>query len=155
MKFRFYQLFPVVVIALLVWAMIEPLMRFTEPGGEQMLMSNFKLLSHYGEVSWSVIALGIVLIFATIVNLFTFLVSFFSNFELMKRSSILSMLLIAGYYIVLLIYSFILLNGVELEVDLPMLFPLFALVLNMVFVKLVSRTEASIIAKASGFRLRD
>ncbi|MBQ2808996.1 MAG: hypothetical protein IKJ61_03155 [Bacteroidaceae bacterium] len=155
MKFRFYQLFPVAVIALLVWAMIEPLMRFTEPGGEQMLMSNFKLLSHYGEVSWSVIALGIVLIFATIVNLFTFLVSFFSNFELMKRSSILSMLLIAGYYIVLLIYSLILLNGVELEVDLPMLFPLFALVLNMVFVKLVSRTEASIIAKASGFRLRD
>lgn len=155
MKFRFYQLFPVAVIALLVWAMIEPLMRFTEPGGEQMLMSNFKLLSHYGEVSWSVIALGIVLIFAAIVNLFTFLVSFFSNFELMKRSSILSMLLIAGYYIVLLIYSLILLNGVELEVDLPMLFPLFALVLNMVFVKLVSRTEASIIAKASGFRLRD
>lgn len=155
MKFRFYQLFPVAVIALLVWAMIEPLMRFTEPGGEQMLMSNFKLLSHYGEVSWSVIALGIVLIFATIVNLFTFLVSFFSNFELMKRSSILSMLLISGYYIVLLIYSLILLNGVELEVDLPMLFPLFALVLNMVFVKLVSRTEASIIAKASGFRLRD
>ncbi len=155
MKFRFYQLFPVAVIALLVWAMVEPLMRFTEPGGEQMLMNNFKLLSHYGEVSWSVIALGIVLIFATIVNLFTFLVSFFSNFELMKRSSILSMLLIAGYYIVLLIYSLILLSGVELEVDLPMLFPLFALVLNMVFVKLVSRTEASIIAKASGFRLRD
>lgn len=155
MKFRFYQLFPIAVIAMLVWAMIEPLMRFTEPGGEQMLMSNFKLLSHYGEVSWSVIALGIVLIFTTIVNLFSLLVSFFSNFELMKRSTILSMLLIAGYYIVLLIYSFILLSDAELEVDLPMLFPLFGLVLNMVFIKLVSREEARIISKASGFRLRD
>lgn len=155
MKFRFYQLLPAAAVALLVWAMIEPLMRFTEPGGEQMLMSNFKLLSHYGDVSWSVIALGVVLIFATIVNLFTFLVSFFSNFELMKRSSILSMLLLAGYYIVLLIYSLILLSGAELEVDLPMLFPLFGLVLNMVFIKLVARHEARIIAKASGFRLRD
>ncbi len=155
MKFRFYQLLPAAAVALLVWAMIEPLMRFTEPGGEQMLMSNFKLLSHYGDVSWSVIALGVVLIFATIVNLFTFLVSFFSNFELMKRSAILSMLLLAGYYIVLLIYSLILLSGAELEVDLPMLFPLFGLVLNMVYIKLVARHEARIIAKASGFRLRD
>ena len=155
MKFRFYQLFPIFVIALLVWAMIEPLMTFTEHNGEQMLMSNFKLLSHYGDVSWSVIALGVVLILATVVNLFAFLVSLFSNFELLKRSTILSMLLLAGYYIVLLIYSLILLNGVELEVDLPMLFPLFGLILNLVFFKLVAREEARIIAKASGFRLRN
>lgn len=155
MKFRFYQLFPVAVIVLLVWAMIEPVMKFTEPSGEQMLMSNFKLLSHDGETSWAVIALGAVLILATVVNLFAFLVSMFSNFELLKRSTILSMLLLTGYYIVLLIYSLILLSGAELEVDLPMLFPLFGIILNMLFFKLVAREEARIIAQASGFRLRD
>ena len=155
MKFRFYQLFPVAVIVLLVWAMIEPVMKFTEPSGEQMLMSNFKLLSHDGETSWAVIALGAVLILATVVNLFAFLVSMFSNFELLKRSTILSMLLLTGYYIVLLIYSMILLSGAELEVDLPMLFPLFGIILNMLFFKLVAREEARIIARASGFRLRD
>ena len=155
MKFRFYQLIPVAVIVILVWAMIEPVMKFTEPSGEQMLMSNFKLLSHDGETSWAVIALGAVLILATVVNLFAFLVSMFSNFELLKRSTILSMLLLAGYYIVLLIYSLILLSGAELEVDLPMLFPLFGIILNMLFFKLVAREEARIIAQASGFRLRD
>ena len=135
--------------------MIEPVMKFTEPSGEQMLMSNFKLLSHDGETSWAVIALGAVLILATVVNLFAFLVSMFSNFELLKRSTILSMLLLTGYYIVLLIYSLILLSGAELEVDLPMLFPLFGIILNMLFFKLVAREEARIIAQASGFRLRD
>lgn len=155
MKFRFYQLFPVAVVALLVWAMIEPIMTFTEPTGEQILMSNFKLLSHDGEVSWAVIALGAVIVLATVVNLFAFLVSMFSNFELLKRSTILSMLLLTGYYIVLLIYSFILLYEAELDVDLPMLFPLFGIMLNMVFFKLVAREEARIIARASGFRLRD
>lgn len=155
MKFRFYQLFPVAVIVILVWAMMEPVMKFTEPSGEQMLMSNFKLLSHDGETSWAVIALGAVLILATVVNLFAFLVSMFSNFELLKRSTILSMLLLTGYYIVLLIYSLILLSGAELEVDLPMLFPLFGIILNMLFFKLVAREEARIIARASGFRLRD
>lgn len=118
-------------------------------------MSNFKLLSHDGEVSWAVIALGAVIILATVVNLFAFLVSMFSNFELLKRSTILSMLLLTGYYIVLLIYSFILLYEAELDVDLPMLFPLFGIMLNMVFFKLVAREEARIIARASGFRLRD
>ncbi|MBP3408648.1 MAG: DUF4293 family protein [Bacteroidaceae bacterium] len=155
MKFRFYQLFPVAVIVLLVWAMIEPVMKFTEPSGEQMLMSNFKLLSHDGETSWAVIALGAVLVLAAVVNLFAFLVSMFSNFELLKRSTILSMLLLTGYYIVLLIYSLILLSGAELEVDLPMLFPLFGIILNMLFFKFVAREEARIIAQASGFRLRD
>lgn len=155
MKFRFYQLFQVAVVVLLVWAMVEPIMKFTEPTGEQMLMSNFKLLSHNGEVSWSVIALGAVLILATVVNLFAFFVSMFSNFELVKRSAILSMLLLTGYYIVLLIYSLILLSGAELEVDLPMLFPLFGIILNMLFFKFVARQEAKIIARAAGFRLRD
>ncbi len=155
MKFRLYQLFSVVVIALLMWAMFEPIMKFTESNGELMVMSNFKLLSPDGSVSRAVIALGIVLVFAVLVNLFSLIVSLFSNFELQKRTVILSMLLLAGYYVLLLVYSIILLDGAMLEVDIPVLFPFFGIILNVVTFNLARREEARIIAKASGFRLRD
>ena len=155
MKFRLYQLLPVAVMALMIWAMVEPIMKFTEPNGEAVLMSNFKLLEFNGEVSWSVIALGALLVLAAVVNLFSLLVSLYSNFELQKRSSILSMLLFTGYYIVLLVYSLILLDDAMLQVELPILFPLFGILLDFLFFKLVCREEAKIIARSTGFRLRD
>lgn len=155
MKFRFYQLLPVAIIALLVWAMFEDIMMFTEPDGAQMMMSNFRLLSQEGETSWAVIALGAVAIFAVLVNLFSLVVSFFSNFELQKRSAILSMLLLTGYYIILLIASIILVSGSEIQVFFPVLLPFIGILLNMIFFKLAQREEARIISRASGFRLRD
>lgn len=155
MKFRFYQLFPVVVVALLVWAMFEPIMTFTEASGEKMLVYNFKLLSHAGDTSWAVIALGALLVFSVLVSLFTLAVSLYSNFELQKRGAILTMLLLTGYYIVLLICSLILVSEAHLQVFLPVLFPLFGIILNMAFFKFACREEARIISRASGFRLRD
>lgn len=155
MKFRFYQLFPVAVIALLVWAMFEDIVKFTEASGAQMMMGNFKLLSHTGEASWAVIALGAVIVFAVLVNLFSIVVSLFSNFELQKRSAILSMLLLTGYYIILLITSLILVSESELQVFFPVLLPFIGILLNVVFFKLACREEAKIISRASGFRLRD
>ena len=150
MKFRFYQLFPVAVIALLVWAMFEDIAKFTEPSGAQMVMGNFKLMSHTGDASWAVITLG-----AVLVNLFSIVVSFFSNFELQKRSAILSMLLLTGYYVVLLVTSLILVCESELQVFFPVLMPFIGILLNVVFFKLARREEARIISRASGFRLRD
>ena len=41
MKFRLYQLLYVAVIALLVWAMVEPIIKFTEADGSLTVMSNF------------------------------------------------------------------------------------------------------------------
>lgn len=155
MKFRLYQLLPVAVIALLIWAMVEPIIKFTESYGAVTVMSNFKLLASDGDVSRSVIALGALLIFAVVVNAFALVVSMFSNFELQKRTTILSLLILSGYYILLLIYSFILLDDASLEVDLPVLFPFFGIILNSVAFNLIRREEARIIAKASGFRLRD
>lgn len=155
MKFRFYQLFPVCTIALLVWAMLEDIMMFTEPDGAQMLVGNFKLLSVNGDSSWAVIALGAILIFAVLVNAFSLVVSFFSNFELQKRSAILSMLLLAGYYIILLVTSLILVSGAEIQVFFPVLLPFIGILLSVVFFKLANREEAKIISRASGFRLRD
>lgn len=155
MKFRLYQLLSVATVALLVWAMFEPIVKFTGEDGTLTVMSNFKLLAADGEVSRSVMALGVLLLFAALVNLFAFVVSLFSNFELQKRTTILSLLILAGYYILLLIYSFIMLDDASLEVDLPILFPFFGIILNSVSFNLIRREEARIIAKASGFRLRD
>ena len=155
MKFRLYQLLYVAVIALLVWAMVEPIKKFTEADGSLTVMSNFKLLAADGQVSRSVIALGALLVFAVVVNAFALMVSMFSNFELQKRTTILSLLVLAGYYILLLIYSFIMLTDASLEVDLPILFPFFGIILNSVSFNLIRREEAKIIARATGFRLRD
>ena len=155
MKFRIYQLLPVLAIALLIWAMVEPIIKFTESNGAVTVMSNFKLLAADGQISRSVIALGALLVFAVVVNAFAVVVSLFSNFELQKRTTILSLLILAGYYILLLIYSFIMLDGASLEVDLPVLFPFFGIILNSIAFNLIRREEARIIAKASGFRLRD
>lgn len=155
MKFRLYQLFPVCTIALLVWAMLEDIMMFTEPDGAQMLVGNFKLLSANGDSSWAVIALGAILIFTVLVNAFSLVVSFFSNFELQKRSAILSMLLLTGYYIILLVTSLILVSGAEIQVFFPVLLPFIGILLSVVFFKLANREEAKIISRASGFRLRD
>ena len=155
MKFRLYQLLYVAVIALLVWAMVEPIIKFTEADGSLTVMSNFKLLAADGQVSRSVIALGALLVFAVVVNAFALMVSMFSNFELQKRTTILSLLVLAGYYILLLIYSFLLLADASREVDLPILFPFFGIILNSVSFNLIRREEAKIIARATGFRLRD
>lgn len=155
MKFRLYQLLYVAVIALLVWAMVEHIVKFTEADGSLTVMSNFKLLAADGQVSRSVIALGALLVFAVVVNAFALMVSMFSNFELQKRTTILSLLVLAGYYILLLIYSFIMLTDASLEVDLPILFPFFGIILNSVSFNLIRREEAKIIARATGFRLRD
>ena len=90
MKFRLYQLLYVAVIALLVWAMVEPIIKFTEADGSLTVMSNFKLLAADGQLSRSVIALGAMLVFAVVVNAFALMVSMFSNFELQKRTTIIS-----------------------------------------------------------------
>ena len=155
MKFRIYQILLLITMAILIWAMVEPIIKFTESNGALTVMSNFKLLAADGQVSRSVIALGALLLFAVVVNLFALVVSLFSNFELQKRTTILSMLILAGYYVLLLIYSFILLDDASLEVDLPVLFPFFGIILNSIAFNLIRREEARIIARASGFRLRD
>lgn len=141
------------VVVLSVYALTEPIMSFVE-GDTKAVVENFKLAYSNGDVSRSVMALGVLLVFAAAVNVFAFFVSLFSNFELQKRVSIFSMLVFAGYYIVLLIYSLILVEGTP-TVELPILMPFFGLILNTVTFNLIRRQEAKIIAKASGFRLRD
>ncbi len=155
MKFRFYQLLYVATLALTVVALLSPVVNFGEPNGAESVMTNFKYTAANGDVSWSVLALGIVLIFTALVNLFALLVAMFNNFELQKRVTILSMLLFAGYYILFLVYTLVLSCGTSMDIELPMLYPFFGLTLNLFAFLLLRRAEAKIIAKALGFRLRD
>ena len=159
MKFRFYQLYFVLAAALLVAAMCNSLLYALAPNGATYTVGNFSLTSPDGSTSYSVVALGVVLIVAAVVNAFGLLVSLFSNFELQKRSSILSVLLLTGYYILLLIYILLIINSDEtvatLSFEAAIMFPFTAIVLNVLSFLSARRTEAKILAKASGFRLRD
>lgn len=155
MKFRFYQLMYVASLVLTVLALLAPVAGFVEADGAVAEMTNFKYTATDGEVSRSVIALGILLAFTGVVNLFGLLVSLFDNFELQKRVTILTMLLFAGYYILFFVYTLILSGGSSLAIEVPMLYPFMALTLNLIAFLLLRRCEAKIIAKALGFRLRD
>lgn len=155
MKFRLYQLFYLAALALVSVTLFKPLMYFIEPSGEVVKVTNFSLLAEDGSSSSAVIALGVVLIVVAVLELFTLLVSMFSNFELLKRCTILSMLLLAGYYILVLIYSLTTSGDASVDMEMPILFPFVALAFNAVAFMLVRRREAKIVAQALGFRLRD
>lgn len=159
MKFRIYQLYFIAVVVLLIVTMCNRLGYILSSNGDIYSIYNFSLLKPDSTVSNSVVALGVVLIVATVANLFGLFVSLFNNFELQKRTSILSMLLIAGYYILYSLYVFAIIYSDETLVtfglDAASLFPFTALVLNFLTFLAARRTEANILAKASGFRLRD
>lgn len=142
-------------LVLTVLALFAPVVGFTEPDGAVAQMTNFKYTAADGEVSRSVIALGILLVFTAVVNLLGLVVSLFNNFELQKRVTILTMLLFAGYYILFFVYTLVLSGGTSMAIEVPMLYPFMSLTLNLVAFLLLRRCEAKIIAKALGFRLRD
>lgn len=155
MKFRSYQLFFVAAVALLIAALCMPVMLFIEPSGATFGLSNFSMQLPNGDSTYVACSLGVVLIVALLVNLFALLVSLFQNFELQKRTSILAMLLSAGYYILLLVFSLLLNEGAEPYVQIATLLPFIALVLDMLAFLAIRRAEANILARATGFRLRD
>ena len=155
MKFRFYQLMYVASLVLTVLALFAPVVGFTEPDGAVAEMTNFKYTAADGEVSRSVIALGILLVFTAVVNLLGLIVSLFNNFELQKRITILTMLLFAGYYLLFFVYTLILSGDTSMAIEVPMLYPFMSLTLNLFAFLLLRRCEAKIIAKVLGFRLRD
>ncbi|MBR3877302.1 MAG: hypothetical protein IKJ23_03890 [Bacteroidaceae bacterium] len=155
MKFRLYQILHIAAIALLVMALIGNVAFFIGADGSTSVLDNFKYAMPDGSSSSSVVALGVVLIVAAVVNAFALLVSLFSNFALLKRCLILSMLVLAGYYILLLVYSFILIDESAVDMCKGMFFPLAVLAANALAFVMTRREEARIVAKALGFRLRD
>lgn len=154
MKFRSYQFFYLLSVVLIVATLCSTLMQIIETNGATNELTNFKLIMSDSNVSYAPVALGVVLIVAGLVNIFAFIVAGFRNFELQKRVSVLGILLILGYYLLLGIYAWVL-SSASLTLELPVLFPFFVLVFNALAFFAARRTEAAILAKASGFRLRD
>ena len=155
MKFRPYQLLFLLSLALVIAAMFMPVVDIIEPSGATAVVDNFAYIDESGAMSHAVVALGVVLVATALVNLFALFVSMFSNFALQKRSAILSMLMLAGYYILLLVYLLVLVEGASVLMLPAMFLPLAALLSNAAAFTLVRKQEAKIIAKALGFRLRD
>ena len=130
MKFRPYQLLFLLSLALVIAAMFMPVVDIIEPSGATAVVDNFAYIDENGAMSHAVVALGVVLVATALVNLFALFVSMFSNFALQKRSAILSMLMLAGYYILLLVYLLVLVEGASVLMLPAMFLPLAALLSN-------------------------
>ena len=154
MKFRLYQLFYLFLVVLVIATLCSTLMQIIETSGATNELTNFKLIMANNEVSFAPVALGVVLIVTGLVDLFAFIIAGFRNFELQKRVSVLGVLLIIGYYLLLAIYAWVL-SASSAVMELPLVFPFIVLVFNALAFLAARRTEAAILAKASGFRLRD
>ena len=98
----------------------------------------------------------VLLIVSILASAFTMFVSLFQNFSLQKRGAIFNCCLLAGYYIVLLVFVLILRGDTRLvEMHWQMCLPLVSLILAAMSFYSIRMTEAKMLARANNFRLRD
>ena len=146
----------VLAIAALVVCLCYPLVQFVYKDYSAITMTNFQLLRADGTHGASPWALGGLLIASGVCQLFVLLISMFQNFALQKRGLIVGMLLLAGYYLLYLVFMLIL--RADVQVMFPRwtsILPLVSLILTFMAFNGVRRSEARIIASANNFRLRD
>ena len=162
MKFYIHHLYLLLAIVALIVCMCAPsLLTFIYQDGALVSMGNFALHNlSAGEVemtsSAAPCALGILLIVSALVSGFTMFVSLFQNFSLQKRSSIFNCCVLAGYYLVLLIFVLILRGDARLvDFDWELCLPLVSLILTAMSFYSIRMTEAKKLACANNFRLRD
>ena len=161
MKFYLHHLYLLLAVVALIVCMCSPaLITFVYQDVSSVSMGNFALHGvSAGQVeatsSSASCALGILLIVAALIGVFTMFVSLFQNFALQKRSAIFNSCVLAGYYIVLLVLVLIL-RGDTILVDFSwqMCLPLVALILTVMSLSSIRTTEAKMLARANSFRLR-
>ncbi len=162
MKFYIHHLYMLLAVIALIVCMCAPsLITFVYQDLSTVSMSNFALHSvstNQVEATSSATscALGILLIVSVLVNAFTMFVCLFQNFALQKRGTIFNSCVLAGYYIVMLVFVLIL-RGDTRMVDLNWQFclPLVSLILTVMSFSSIRNTEAKMLARANNFRLRD
>lgn len=162
MKFYLHHIYLLLAIVALVVCMCSPaLITFVYNDMSTVSMTNFALRSMaMGQVeptsSAVSCALGVLLIVSALVGAFTMFVSLFQNFSLQKRSSIFNCCVLAGYYIIFLVFVLIL-HGDTRMVDLnwQVCLPLVSLILTAMSFYSIRTTEAKMLARANNFRLRD
>lgn len=153
MKTYLHQLWLLTALVLIVVDLFLPIAILSNPEGEFLELTNFRILWADGNTNAAFWALGVILICAALVVLFELLLSGFQNFTLQKRSLVLSTLLLGGYYVLYLIYILCMNSGAEYTITWGTLFPVLALILNVMAFRGVCHAEASIIRDS--FRLRD
>lgn len=162
MKFYIHHLYLLLAIVALIVCMCTPsLITFVYQDMSSVSMSNFALHSvsmQQVEATSSAAscALGILLIVSALVSAFTMFVSLFQNFSLQKRSAIFNSCVLAGYYIVMLVFVLVLRGDTSLvDLDWQVCLPLVSLILTVMSFSSIRTTEAKMLARANNFRLRD
>ena len=157
MKIEFYlhQVWLAFICVLMFAGLLLPIGQLVGADGSSAMLTNFRLNFIDGDSSGALWALGTVMIITLAVGVFELLLSGFRNFVLQKRLLVFMMLLTAGYYILFVVYVLLLKGDASFGPRPAAVFPLICLILEYMSIHGVAKAEASIIAKASGFRLRD
>lgn len=157
MKIEFYlhQVWLALICILMFAGLLLPIGQLVDAEGASAELTNFRLNFIEGDSSGALWALGAILIVTLAVGVFELLLSGFRNFVLQKRLLVFMMLLTVGYYIIFVIYVLLLKGDASFGPRPAAAFPLICLVLEYMSIHGVSKAEAAIIARASGFRLRD
>ena len=157
MKIEFYlhQVWLAFICILMFAGLLLPIGQLVDASGASAELTNFRLNFIEGNSSGAMWALGVIMIGILAVGVFELLLSGFRNFVLQKRLLVFMMLLTVGYYIVFVVYVLLLKGEASFGPKIAAAFPLVSLVLEYMSIQGVAKAEATIIAKASGFRLRD
>ena len=143
------------VVALVV-CVCSPLIIFFYEDMSALEMTNFILRHSDGSTSATPCALGVLLIVSALVSAFNMFVSLFQNFALQKRCAIFNSCVLAGYYLVFLVFVLVLREGTRMVTfEWQMCLPLVALILTVMSLSSIRHTEAKMLARANNFRLRD
>ena len=157
MKFYIHHLYMLLAIVALIVCMCSPLIIFFYQDAPTVEMTNF-VFRHWaeGDTSPAPCALGILLIVSALVSAFTMFISLFQNFALQKRSAVFNCCVLAGYYIVLLVFVLILRGDTRLvDLNWQVCLPFVALIFFVMSFSSIRNTEARMLARANNFRLRD
>ena len=157
MKIEFYlhQIWLALICILMFAGLLLPIGLLVDAEGASAELTNFRLNFIEGDSSGALWALGTIMIVTLAVGVFELLLSGFRNFVLQKRLLVFMMLLTVGYYIIFVVYVLLLKGDASFGPRPAAAFPLICLVLEYMSIHGVSKAEAAIIARASGFRLRD
>ena len=157
MKIEFYlhQVWLALICILMFAGLLLPIGQLVDAEGASAELTNFRLNFIEGDSSGALWALGAVIIVALLVGVFELLLSGVRNFVLQKRLLVFMMLLTVGYYIIFVIYVLLLKGDASFGPRPAAAFPLISLILEYMSLHGVAKAEAAIIARASGFRLRD
>lgn len=162
MKFYIHHLYLLLAVVALIVCMCAPsLITFVYQDMSSVSMSNFALhsvsMAQPGDSSSAAsCALGILLIVSALVGVFTMFVSLFQNFALQKRSTVFNCCVLAGYYVVVLVFVLILRGDTRLvDLNWQVCLPLVSLILMVMSFTSIRNTEAKMLARANNFRLRD